>query len=86
MDRDDVTMYYPVMNVTQYEGQLSTYYHLNGGSMTTPQSEEKKCISGRWQAPRSTRKKIVRASPFGRCPRPEGPRAAEQASSPGQTS
>ena len=39
-DRDDVTMYYPVMNVTQCEGQLSTY-HLNGGSMTTPQSEEK---------------------------------------------
>ena len=34
-------MYYPVMNVTQCEGQLSTY-HLNGGSMTTPQSEEKK--------------------------------------------
>ena len=33
-------MYYPVMNVTQCEGQLSTY-HLNGGSMTTPQSEEK---------------------------------------------
>ena len=39
-DRDDVTMYYPVMNVPQCEGQLSTY-HLNGGSMTTPQSEEK---------------------------------------------
>ena len=34
-------MYYPVMNVTQCEGQLSTY-HLNGGSMTTPQSEERK--------------------------------------------
>ena len=34
-------MYNPVMNVTQCEGQLSTY-HLNGGSMTTPQSEEKK--------------------------------------------
>ena len=34
-------MYYPVMNVTQCEGQLSTY-HLNGGSMTTPQSEKKK--------------------------------------------
>ena len=34
-------MYYPVMNVTQCEGQLSTY-HLNGSSMTTPQSEEKK--------------------------------------------
>ena len=34
-------MYYPVMNVTQCEGQLSTY-HLNGGSMTAPQSEEKK--------------------------------------------
>ena len=34
-------MYYPVMNVTQCEGQLSTY-HLNGGSMTTSQSEEKK--------------------------------------------
>ena len=32
-------MNYPVMNVTQFEGQLSTY-HLNGGSMTTPQSEE----------------------------------------------
>ena len=29
------------MNVTQCEGQLSTY-HLNGGSMTTPQSEGKK--------------------------------------------
>ena len=39
-DRDDVTMYYPVMNVTQCDGQLSTY-HLNGGSMTNPQSEEK---------------------------------------------
>ena len=36
-------MYYPVMNVTQCEGQLSTY-HLNGGSMTTPQSEGKKFI------------------------------------------
>ena len=34
-------MFYPVMNVTPCEGQLSTY-HLNGGSMTTPQSEEKK--------------------------------------------
>ena len=34
-------MYYPVMNVTQCEGQLSTY-HLNGGSMTTSQSEGKK--------------------------------------------
>ena len=34
-------MYYPVMNVTQCEGQLSTY-HLNGDSKTTPQSEEKK--------------------------------------------
>ena len=34
-------MYYPVMNVTQCEGQLSTY-HLNGGSMTTPQSGGKK--------------------------------------------
>ena len=33
-------MYYPVMNVTQCEGQLSTY-HLNCGSMTIPQSEKK---------------------------------------------
>ena len=37
-DRDDVTMYYPVIYVTQCEGQLSTD-HLNGGSMITPQSE-----------------------------------------------
>ena len=34
-------MYYPVINVTQCEGQLSTY-HLNGGSMTILQSEENK--------------------------------------------
>ena len=33
-----------------------------------------------YNSSRSTRKKIVRASPLGRCPRPEGPRAAEQAS------
>ena len=31
-------MYYPVIYVTQCEGQLSTD-HLNGGSMITPQSE-----------------------------------------------
>ena len=34
-------MHYPVINVTQCEGQLSSF-HLNGNSMTTPQSEETK--------------------------------------------
>ena len=33
-------MFYPVMNVTQCEGQLSSF-HFNSCSMTTPQSEEK---------------------------------------------
>ena len=55
-------MYYPVMNVTQYEGQLSTNYHLNGGSMTTPQSEEKKYLyQGAGKRPAAQEKKIVTA-------------------------
>ena len=35
---------------------------------------------GAGKRPAAQEKQIVRASPEGRCPRPEGPRAAEQAS------
>ena len=54
-------MYYPVMNVTQCEGRLSTY-HLNGGSMTTPQSEEKE------KKKKKKRKSYLIKVPWTTCP------------------
>ena len=52
-------MYYPVMNVTQFEGQLSTY-HLNGGSMTTTQSEGKNQAQVKFLSSKKSEKKLVK--------------------------
>ena len=59
---------------------LKIYIYEIKGRITSAITRRLPKYQGAGKRPAAQERKIVKASPFGRCPRPEGPRAAEQAS------